>query len=35
LLNYEKSAISAGFVPWNFSVIGKNDDVVEIYSKTV
>jgi inner membrane protein len=34
-LSYEKWAISAGFVPWNFSVIGKNDDVVEIYSKTV
>jgi len=34
-LSYEKAAISAGFIPWNFSVIGKNDDVVEIYSKTV
>ncbi|AFS77572.1 membrane-bound metal-dependent hydrolase [Gottschalkia acidurici 9a] len=34
-LFYEKSAISASFVPWNFSIIGKNGDTVEIYSKTV
>ncbi|SMB95179.1 inner membrane protein [Desulfonispora thiosulfatigenes DSM 11270] len=34
-LAYEKSVISASFVPGNFSVIGKNEDVVEIYIKTV
>lgn len=28
--NYEQMALSASFVPWNYTVIGKNDGVVEI-----
>lgn len=33
--HYSESAMSAGFVPWHFSVIGKNGTVVDIYDKTV
>ena len=28
---YEQIALSAGFIPWTFTVIAKNDDVVNIY----
>lgn len=32
---YEKSALSAQFIPWHFSVVGKNEEFVDIYNKTI
>jgi inner membrane protein len=34
-LQYEKTALSASFKPWNFTVFGKSDNVVTIYDKTI
>jgi inner membrane protein len=33
--NYEQVALSADFIPWHYSVIGKTGEVVEIYKTTV
>ncbi|MFZ5967455.1 MAG: metal-dependent hydrolase [Bacillota bacterium] len=32
---YKETAMSASFVPWHFSVIGKNNAVIDIYEKTI
>jgi inner membrane protein len=32
---YEEAALSAGFIPSHFQIIGKNDDVVEIYNTSL
>ncbi len=33
--NYDQLALSASFIPWNYTVIGKSDDIVEITDDTL